>query len=166
MRPLASFCTRLTLSAVGMKRVTSPMTFLICGLASMVAPRFFSPPNPAPPDFWGGFIMLGGALKPPVTVLINTANVSKQQLQNSYCWRRKQISSYSNEWMKLSPEHIGIDSRWCSCSTGASSTCCSWRSRSTTGSWCSVRDAWRRYSGRRHARGRPRRAHQPGRAHS
>ncbi len=57
--PLASFWIRLTLRAVGMNLVTSPITFLICGLASMVAPPFFSL---APPAFCGGFMILGGAL--------------------------------------------------------------------------------------------------------
>ena len=55
--PLESLTIRLTRSAVGIKRVTSPIGFLICGLASMVAVLFFSSA-----DFCGGFMMLGGAL--------------------------------------------------------------------------------------------------------
>ena len=37
----ASFAERLTLRDVGMKRVTSPIGFLICGLADIVAVSFF-----------------------------------------------------------------------------------------------------------------------------
>ena len=60
--PLASFRSRLTLSAVGVKRVTSPMMFLICALASMVAPEPFLRFLSSSGTFNGGFMMLGGAL--------------------------------------------------------------------------------------------------------
>ena len=50
---------RLILTAVGVKRVTSPMPLLILGLASMVAELFFSS---SPWTRSGGFMMLGGAL--------------------------------------------------------------------------------------------------------
>lgn len=58
-RPLASFSSRFTFRAVGIKRVTSPITCLICGLASIVARFFFF----SSLVFSGSFMILGGALK-------------------------------------------------------------------------------------------------------
>ena len=61
--PLASRISRFTLSAVGVNRVTSPMTCRICGFASIVAVlRRSSSPAAA---ICGGFMMLGGALTTP-----------------------------------------------------------------------------------------------------
>jgi len=66
--PFASFISRLTRRAVGMNRVTSPMTCRICGLASMVAELAsllrVASSSPAA-VLCGGFIMLGGALSMP-----------------------------------------------------------------------------------------------------
>ena len=53
---LASFGALFTLRAVGVNLVTSPRTFLIWGLAVIVAVSFFSSTA-----FWGCFIILGGA---------------------------------------------------------------------------------------------------------
>jgi len=66
--PLASFISRLTRSAVGMNRVTSPMTCRICGFASIVADvdsrRVLSLLG-AGAALCGGFMMVGGALSTP-----------------------------------------------------------------------------------------------------
>jgi len=66
--PLASLISRFTRSAVGMNRVTSPITCLICGLASIVAELDSRRPVSSPPAgvaLCGGFMMLGGALSTP-----------------------------------------------------------------------------------------------------
>ena len=52
----ASFGSLLTLRAVGVNLVTSPNTFLIWGLADIVAVSFFSSAA-----FCGSFMILGGA---------------------------------------------------------------------------------------------------------
>lgn len=66
--PFASFISRFTRRAVGINLVTSPMTWRICGLASIVAEldsrRLTSSP-PAGAALCGGFMMLGGALRTP-----------------------------------------------------------------------------------------------------
>lgn len=56
--PLASLGSLLIFNATGVNRVTSPTTFLICGLASIVAVFFFSSSE----EICGGFIILGWAL--------------------------------------------------------------------------------------------------------
>ena len=67
-RPLLSFTVLLTLSAVGMNLVTSPMTCLICGLADIVAPSCLLWPSGLGTSsvetspFCPGRMILGGAL--------------------------------------------------------------------------------------------------------
>ena len=68
MCPLASFTSRFTRSAVGMNRVTSPITCRICGFASIVAELDSRRPVSsltAGAALCGGFMMLGGALNTP-----------------------------------------------------------------------------------------------------
>lgn len=72
--PLESLISRLTRSAVGMKRVESPITWRIIGLASIVAAATAarlrsSSLTSAAGALSGGFIILGGALSTPATEL-------------------------------------------------------------------------------------------------
>ena len=66
--PFASFISRFTRSAVGINRVTSPMTCRICGFASIVAELeslWLLSSLAAGVALCGGFMMLGGALSTP-----------------------------------------------------------------------------------------------------
>lgn len=57
MWPFESFISLFTRRATGVNRVTSPIKFLICGFATIIAAFLVSSSF-----FWGSFMMLGGAL--------------------------------------------------------------------------------------------------------